>query len=111
MAQRQGKSKVRRRENRFEASRWTPDDGPASHCRLGTWATRNTNLAWSHHQKLAELKIVSVFAEHGIEVAGFTDQVQRLRFSRKASAGVLKPRDFRGVELIAQVRSSMSPAV
>ena len=42
---------------------------------------------------------------------GFTDQVQHLRFSRKASAGVLKPRDFRGVELMAQVRSSMSRAV
>ena len=36
---------------------------------------------------------------------------QHLRFSRKASAGVLKPRDFRGVELMAQVRSSMSRAV
>ena len=43
--------------------------------------------------------------------AGFTDQVQHLRFSRKASAGVLKPRDFLGVELMAQVRSSMSRAV
>jgi hypothetical protein len=46
-----------------------------------------------------------------VGVAGFTDQVQHLRFSRKASAGVLKPRDFLGVELIAQVRSSMSRAV
>jgi hypothetical protein len=45
-----------------------PDDGPASHCRLGTWATRNANLAWSHHQELAALKIVGMFAEHGIEV-------------------------------------------
>ena len=45
-----------------------PDDARASHCRLGTWATRNANLAWSHHQEFAELKIVSVFAEHGIEV-------------------------------------------
>jgi predicted transposase YbfD/YdcC len=44
-------------------------------------------------------------------VAGFTDQVQHVRFSRKASAGVLKPRDFLGVELTAQVRSSMSRAV
>ena len=43
--------------------------------------------------------------------AGFTDQVQHVRFSRKASAGVLKPRDFLGVELMAQVRSSMSRAV
>ena len=46
-----------------------------------------------------------------VGAAGFTDQVQHLRFSRKASAGVLKPRDFLGVELIAQVRSSMSRAV
>ena len=45
------------------------------------------------------------------EAAGFTDQVQHLRFSRKASAGVLKPSDFLGVELMAQVRSSMSRAV
>ena len=43
--------------------------------------------------------------------AGFTDQVQHLRLSRKASAGVLKPRDFLGVELMAQVRSSMSRVV
>ena len=43
--------------------------------------------------------------------SGFTDQVQHLRFSRKASAGVLKPRDFRCVQLMAQVRSSMSRAV
>ena len=49
-------------------SRSTRNDGRASHCRLGTWATRNTNLACSHHQELPELKIVSVFAEHGIEV-------------------------------------------
>ena len=49
-------------------SRGGPDDAPASHCRLGTWATRNANLAWSHHQELAELEIVGVFAEHGIEV-------------------------------------------
>jgi hypothetical protein len=49
-------------------SRGGPDDAPASHCRLGAWATRNANLAWSHHQELAELEIVGVFAEHGIEV-------------------------------------------
>ena len=35
---------------------------------LGTWATRNANLAWSHHQEFAELEIVGVLAEHGIEV-------------------------------------------
>ena len=34
-----------------------------------------------------------------------------LRFSRKASAGVLNPRHFLGVELIAQVSSSMSACV
>ena len=44
-------------------------------------------------------------------VAGFTDQVQHLRFSRKASAGVLKPRHFLGVELMAQVSSSISRAL
>ena len=43
--------------------------------------------------------------------AGFTDQVQHLRFSRKASAGVLKPRHFLGVELMAQVSSSISRAL
>ncbi len=37
-----------------------------------------------------------------IEAAGFSDQVQHLRFSRNASAGVLYPRHFLGVELTAK---------
>jgi hypothetical protein len=45
-----------------------PDDAPANHCRLGTWASRYANLAWSDHQEFTELKIVGVFAEHGSEV-------------------------------------------
>ena len=32
------------------------------------WTTPAPNLAWSHHQEFPELKIVGVFAEHGIEV-------------------------------------------
>ena len=31
-------------------------------------ASRNANLAWSHHQEFAELEIVGVLAEYGIEV-------------------------------------------
>ena len=65
MAQRQGKRKVRRREKRIRGG---PGRRTASQCRLGPWATRNANLAWSHHQEFPELKIVSVFTEHGIEV-------------------------------------------
>jgi hypothetical protein len=60
MAQRQGKRKARRREKRIRCI--------ASQCRLGTWASRNANLAWGHHQEFAELKIVGVFTERGIEM-------------------------------------------
>jgi len=63
----------------------------------------------------AELKeaIARYIREHNKtpKPAGFTDQVQHLRFSRKASAGVLKPRHFLGVELMAQVSSSISRAL
>ena len=45
------------------------------------------------------------------EVAGFSRQVQHLMFSRNASAGVLYPRHFLGVELTAHVISSISRAV
>jgi hypothetical protein len=58
-----------------------------------------------------EMEFNSLDAQREAALAGFTDQVQHVRFSRKASAGVLKPRDFLGVELTAQVRSSMSRAV
>ena len=44
-------------------------------------------------------------------VAGFSRQVQHLMFSRNASAGVLYPRHFLGVELTAHVISSISRAV
>ena len=43
--------------------------------------------------------------------AGFSRQVQHLMFSRNASAGVLYPRHFLGVELTAHVISSISRAV
>ena len=66
------------------------------------------NLARRHRSSIDLINAIISLKERG---AGFTDQVQHLRFSRKASAGVLKPRDFRGVELMAQVRSSMSRAV
>ena len=46
-----------------------------------------------------------------IEAAGFSRQVQHLMFSRNASAGVLYPRHFLGVELTAHVISSISRAV
>ena len=45
------------------------------------------------------------------KVAGFSRQVQHLMFSRNASAGVLYPRHFLGVELTAHVISSISRAV
>ena len=45
------------------------------------------------------------------DVAGFSRQVQHLMFSRNASAGVLYPRHFLGVELTAHVISSISRAV
>ncbi len=44
-------------------------------------------------------------------LAGFSRQVQHLMFSRNASAGVLYPRHFLGVELTAHVISSISRAV
>ena len=44
-------------------------------------------------------------------IAGFSRQVQHLMFSRNASAGVLYPRHFLGVELTAHVISSISRAV
>ena len=65
MAQRAGKGKVRRREKRIRGG---PGRRIANQCRLGPWASRKANLAWSHHQEFPELKIVSVFTEHGIEV-------------------------------------------
>ena len=65
MARDRGKSKVRRREKR---NRVGPERRIANQCRLGPWTTRNADLAWSHHQEFPELKIVGVFAEHGIEV-------------------------------------------
>ncbi len=34
----------------------------------GTWTTCNADMAGSHHQELATLKIVSVFRKHGIEL-------------------------------------------
>ena len=46
-----------------------------------------------------------------VEPAGFSRQVQHLMFSRNASAGVLYPRHFLGVELTAHVISSISRAV
>lgn len=67
MAQRPGKKKVRQRENRF-LKRWDLDDTRLATCPLGTWASCNANLAWGHHQEFAELKIVGVLAEYGIEV-------------------------------------------
>ncbi len=46
-----------------------------------------------------------------MRLAGFSRQVQHLMFSRKASAGVLYPRHFLGVELTAHVISWISRAV
>ncbi len=51
------------------------------------------------------------FTAKELEDAGFSRQVQHLMFSRNASAGVLYPRHFLGVELTAHVISSISRAV
>ena len=56
-------------------------------------------------------RIIAVYnVFHSLE-AGFSRQVQHLMFSRNASAGVLYPRHFLGVELTAHVISSISRAV
>jgi hypothetical protein len=52
----------------FRDAEAEPDGAFISHCCLGTWASRNADLAWRHHQEFATFKIVGVFAEHGTEV-------------------------------------------
>ena len=66
---------------------------------------------WERGEKRPDgpsLKLLNLVKTKG---AGFSRQVQHLMFSRNASAGVLYPRHFLGVELTAHVISSISRAV
>ena len=59
------------------------------------------------------MALMEVAEKYGIDKGGWihNSSATPLRFSRKASAGVLKPRHFLGVEFKAQVSSAMSRSV
>ncbi len=74
----------------------------------GTKEPRSYAMPWN---KQRAQQLDSVMRQAQEEGAGFSRQVQHLMFSRNASAGVLYPRHFLGVELTAHVISSISRAV
>ena len=70
-------------------------------------------VSWDRALDTVAARFARIVREHGPDAvaAGFSRQVQHLMFSRNASAGVLYPRHFLGVELTAHVISSISRAV